>query len=78
MFGIGLPELILLAVVALLVFDPEKLPELARSLAKVIMSFREATQEIRSSLDEEVRRIRAEVERNLSEKKSGDGEKGEK
>ena len=78
MFGIGLPELILLAVVALLVFDPEKLPELARSLAKVIMSVREATRDVRASLDEEVRRIRAEVETNLSQKKNDGGEKGEK
>jgi len=76
MLGIGLPELILLVVVALVVFDPEKLPELAKSLARMIVSFREATREVRSSLDEEMRRFKEDVK--LTEKKSRDGEKGEK
>jgi Tat protein translocase TatB subunit len=76
MFGIGLPELILLVIVALLVFDPKKLPDLARSLARVVASFREATEEIRSSLDEETRRLRSELQEGLSEagRKKGEQE----
>jgi Tat protein translocase TatB subunit len=76
MFGIGLPELILLVIVALLVFDPKKLPDLARSLARVVASFRQATEEIRSSLDEETRRLRRELQEELPEagRKKGEQE----
>jgi Tat protein translocase TatB subunit len=67
MFGIGLPEFILLVIIALLVFDPQKLPEVARSLGRVIVTFREATREVRTSLNEEVRRVKTEMERTLAE-----------
>ena len=42
MFGIGVPELILILVVGLVVFGPGKLPEVARSLGKGIREFRKA------------------------------------
>lgn len=51
MFGIGLPELIIIMVIALIVIGPSKLPDLARALGKGMAEFRKATQEIKDSLD---------------------------
>jgi TatA/E family protein of Tat protein translocase len=51
MFGIGLPEMIIIMVIALIVIGPSKLPELARALGKGMAEFRRATQEIKDSLD---------------------------
>ena len=47
MFDIGLPELIVIFVVALLVFGPKRLPELARSLGKGIGELKRAFQDVR-------------------------------
>ena len=44
-FGIGLPEMALIMVVALLIFGPKKLPEIGRSLGKTIRSFQDASKE---------------------------------
>jgi Tat protein translocase TatB subunit len=50
MFGIGMPELILIAVVALIVLGPKKLPDLAKSLGRAVREFRKATSELKETL----------------------------
>jgi TatA/E family protein of Tat protein translocase len=56
MFGsIGMPELIVIFVIALIIFGPRKLPELGRSLGKSLGEFRRASNDLRNSLEEEVR-----------------------
>lgn len=52
MFGIGGQELILILVVALLVFGPKRLPDLARSLGKGMAEFRRASNDLRQNLQE--------------------------
>lgn len=52
MFGIGLPELILIMAVALIVVGPDKLPELAKSLGKGIVELKKAASSLKESLNE--------------------------
>ncbi len=47
MFGIGMPELLLILALALIVLGPKKLPELAKTLGKGLAEFRRATDEIK-------------------------------
>ena len=58
MFGIGMPELLLILGLALIVLGPKKLPELARALGKGLAEFRRATDDLKS----EFRQMEREVE----------------
>jgi sec-independent protein translocase protein TatA len=52
---IGMPEMLVILVIALVVFGPRKLPELGRSLGKSLNEFKRASNELRSTLEDEVR-----------------------
>ena len=55
MFGsLGMPELIVIFVIALIIFGPRKLPELGRSLGRSINEFKKASNELRSTLEQEI------------------------
>jgi sec-independent protein translocase protein TatA len=56
-FGIGLPEMVLILVVALLVFGPKKLPEIGRSLGKALKGFQDASKEFESEFKRQAEMI---------------------
>ena len=53
--SIGMPELVVIMLLALLIFGPRKLPELGRSLGRSLGEFKRASNELRNTLDEEIR-----------------------
>src|ERR671936_2712545 len=55
MFGsLGIPEMILIFVVALIVFGPKRLPEIGRTLGKALGEFKKATDDFKSTIEREV------------------------
>ncbi len=52
MFGIGLPELLVILAVALIVVGPDKLPELAKNLARTLAQLRQGAEELKTELTE--------------------------
>jgi TatA/E family protein of Tat protein translocase len=58
MFDIGLPELLVIVVIALIVFGPNKLPELAKAFGKAMREFKKATDEVKESFEEETKDLR--------------------
>jgi Tat protein translocase TatB subunit len=55
MFGIGMPELLVIAVIALLVVGPKKLPDIAKALGKGLSEFRKVTEEATDTIKETLR-----------------------
>jgi sec-independent protein translocase protein TatA len=63
MFGsIGMPELILIFVVALLVFGPKKLPELGKALGRGLGEFKRASEDLKKTIDDEIEQGKREAE----------------
>lgn len=54
MFGIGMPELIIIFVIALLVFGPKELPKIGRTIGKAMGEFRRASDELRDGIQREI------------------------
>ncbi|HYA86333.1 MAG TPA: TatA/E family twin arginine-targeting protein translocase [Nitrospirota bacterium] len=57
MFGLGLGELLVIFVIALVVFGPKKLPEIGRSVGRAMMEFKKASQEFQESMREEMKEV---------------------
>ena len=55
MFNIGLPELLIIVAIALIVFGPNKLPELARAFGRAMREFKKATEEVKESFEAETK-----------------------
>ena len=54
MFGIGMPELIVIFIVALLVFGPKKLPDLGKALGRGLAEFKRASEELKEGLSRDL------------------------
>jgi Tat protein translocase TatB subunit len=61
MFGIGMPEMLLILAIALIVIGPKKLPDLAKSLGRAFAEFRRATSELKETfeIDDELKEVKA-------------------
>ncbi len=57
MFGLGIPEILVIFVIALIVFGPKKLPELGRSIGRAMAEFKKASQEFQESMQSEMREV---------------------
>ena len=62
MFGIGIPELIIIAAVALVFIGPEKLPGVLRSIGRGLVEIKRATSDARSTVQNEMQKIEEEIE----------------
>ena len=81
MFGFGMPQILIILAIALIIFGPQKLPELARTLGKALADFKRAANDFKSSIEEEAQNEEAretalkEAE-SVKEVLSGDGYTG--
>jgi sec-independent protein translocase protein TatA len=78
MFGIGIPEFLVILVIALIFVGPERLPEVAKMFSKIFADFRKATDDVseelrnaRQMLEEEIRQAEREVQEEQSSQSTG-------
>jgi sec-independent protein translocase protein TatA len=57
MFGLGIPELLVIFIIALIVFGPKKLPDLGRSIGRALAEFKKASEEFQESMREEMKEV---------------------
>jgi len=57
MFGLGLPEIIVIFVIALVVFGPKRLPDLGRSIGRAMAEFKKASEDFQESVREEMKEV---------------------
>ena len=62
MFGVGLPEMMIIAVVALVFIGPDKLPGVLRSIGKGLVQLKRATSDVRTTVQDEMNKIEDEIE----------------
>jgi TatA/E family protein of Tat protein translocase len=68
MFNIGIPELLIIVAIALIVFGPNKLPELAKAFGRAMREFKKATEEVKESFEAETKDLQ-ELKNTLTEER---------
>ncbi len=61
MFGLGVTEVLVILVVAFLLFGPQQLPEVGRQVGKAVKGLKEATDDVRKSVEPELNLMQAEM-----------------
>ena len=77
MFGIGMQELIIILVVALIFIGPKKLPDLAKALGKGVAQFKGAMDDVKGTFDEGIKKEVNQVKASLLEDKNDKAQPGE-
>ena len=74
MFGIGMPELLVILVIAIIFIGPRKLPDVARSLGRGMREFRRASEELKNTINLEAQDVTSEQQAATYAQQSGEAE----